>query len=179
MLATVTDDVHTIFLASRSNYQNLIEGTHVPGVSYPTELSTNLTSKRTSHKIAEQGRRNRINVALQEMLSLLPKSSPLISARDGSSSNGDVEAGGDGGLMKGELGGKNSGNSKAATVESAIEYIRALQDETEQKSKVVEERDRECESLKKKLRELEKLLGQKGQTPPSGEKERSSPSSTD
>jgi hypothetical protein len=168
MLATVSDDAHTIFLASRSNYQNLIEGTHVPGVSYPTELSTNLTSKRTSHKIAEQGRRNRINVALQEMLSLLPKSSPLILARDGSSSNGDGEAGGDGGLRKGDLGGKNSGNSKAATVESAIDYIRALQEETEEKSKAVEERNRECESLKKKLKELEKLLGQKGLTEKGG-----------
>jgi hypothetical protein len=177
MLATITDDAHTIFLASRSNYQNLIEGTHVPGVSYPTELSTNLTSKRTSHKIAEQGRRNRINVALQEMLSLLPKSSPLISARDGSSSNGDGEAGGDSGSRKGELGGKNGGNSKAATVESAIDYIRALQQETEEKSKAVEERDRECESLKKKLEEMEKLLGQKGLTPPSGEKGGSSSSS--
>jgi len=44
--------MQTHFLTQRSNYQNLIEGTHVPGVSYPSELSTNLTSKRTSHKIA-------------------------------------------------------------------------------------------------------------------------------
>lgn len=39
---------------------------------YPEALSKNLNSKRTSHKIAEQGRRNRINTALQEMQSLLP-----------------------------------------------------------------------------------------------------------
>src|SRR5690606_1394565 len=39
-----------LLLASKSNYQNLLEGNHLPGVSYPEELSTGLTSKRTSHK---------------------------------------------------------------------------------------------------------------------------------
>ncbi|MEX5670002.1 helix-loop-helix domain-containing protein, partial [Pseudomonas neuropathica] len=58
--------------SSKSNYQNILDGTTVPGVVFPTSLSTNLTSKRTSHKIAEQGRRNRINMALQEMQALLP-----------------------------------------------------------------------------------------------------------
>jgi len=123
--AVTHDDAHTIFLASRSNYQNLIEGTHVPGVSYPTELSTNLTSKRTSHKIAEQGRRNRINLALQEMLRLLPTASR--SAETGQSPMEDDEGSGSG--KKGESctsGGKSNGNSKAATVESAIEYIKSL-----------------------------------------------------
>src|SRR5579871_3239051 len=72
---SMDETMQTHFLTQRSNYQNLIEGTHVPGVSYPSELSTNLTSKRTSHKIAEQGRRNRINLALQEMQSLLPSKS--------------------------------------------------------------------------------------------------------
>ncbi|KAJ4295837.1 hypothetical protein N0V88_004539 [Collariella sp. IMI 366227] len=61
-------------LATKSNYQRILEGNTLPGVSYPSELSTNLTSKRTSHKIAEQGRRNRINSALQEIATLLPRS---------------------------------------------------------------------------------------------------------
>ncbi|KAF4123952.1 Helix-loop-helix DNA-binding domain [Geosmithia morbida] len=54
-------------LMSKSNYQNILEGNQVPGVTYPSELSSHLTSKRTSHKIAEQGRRNRINSALQDL----------------------------------------------------------------------------------------------------------------
>ncbi|KAL8731401.1 MAG: hypothetical protein Q9181_004317, partial [Wetmoreana brouardii] len=66
-LAVVSAETSALLLASKSNYQNLLEGTHLPGVSYPETLSTNLTSKRTSHKIAEQGRRNRINTALQEI----------------------------------------------------------------------------------------------------------------
>ncbi|KAK8050639.1 hypothetical protein PG994_012369 [Apiospora phragmitis] len=67
------EDTASRLLTSKSNYQNILEGNTVPGVSYPSELSTNLTSKRTSHKIAEQGRRNRINSALQEIATLLPK----------------------------------------------------------------------------------------------------------
>jgi hypothetical protein len=105
------------------------------------------------------------------MLSLLPKSSPRISARDCSSSNGDGEASGDIGSKKGDPNSKNNGNSKASTVESAIDYIRSLQQEAEERSKVVEEKDRECAALKKKLEEMEKLLGQKGLTPSSHDKE--------
>ena len=41
-----------------------------------------LTSKRTSHKIAEQGRRNRINEAIKEMQTLLPKSKGKGKAED-------------------------------------------------------------------------------------------------
>jgi hypothetical protein len=58
--------------------------------------------------------------------------------------------------------GKGNGNSKAATVESAIEYIKALKRETESKSKECEAKDRECESLKKRLQDMERLFGEKG-----------------
>ncbi|KAF2234316.1 hypothetical protein EV356DRAFT_157441 [Viridothelium virens] len=150
----VTDEHHALLLASKSNYQNLIDGTRLPGVNYPQELSTNLTSKRTSHKIAEQGRRNRINTALQEMQSLLP--SPQIAPKDGSSSaKDDSKSPVDGGADSGSAGGgKASGssaaqataqsNSKAATVESAIEYIKQLKREAEQ-------RDQEIEDLRRQL----------------------------
>jgi hypothetical protein len=66
---------HALLLASKSNYRNLLEGNHVLGISYPDSLSTGLTSKRTSHKVAKQGRRNRINDALKEMRALIPASS--------------------------------------------------------------------------------------------------------
>jgi excinuclease UvrABC helicase subunit UvrB len=139
-----------VFLTTRSNYQNLIEGTHLPGVSYPSELSVNLTSKRTSHKIAEQGRRNRINLALQEMHRLLPTSSSK-SMSDSHDSPKDDDGKGKGG-----------GNSKAATVESAIDYIRTLQQESESMSKAAEEKDKECEALRRKLQAMERLLSEKG-----------------
>ena len=87
----VHSDSHAFLLASKSNYQNIVEGnTAQLGLSYPEHLSTNLTSKRTSHKIAEQGRRNRINNALAEMAGLLP---PVVAddAKDSTSKASTVE----------------------------------------------------------------------------------------
>lgn len=85
-------------LASKSNYQNILEGRHNElGLQYPVQLSNDVTSKRTSHKIAEQGRRNRINRALSELAELISTDIPS--------------------------------NSKASTVENAIEYIKKLQNE--------------------------------------------------
>lgn len=110
----------------------------VPGVSYPSELSTNLTSKRTSHKIAEQGRRNRINSALQEIATLLPHG-VLPEGKDSGAESGDKKDS------------KNGGgpNSKASTVELAIDYIKQLKQE-------VEAANKRAELAEKKLQEKEK-----------------------
>ncbi|KAL5117717.1 hypothetical protein ACEQ8H_004327 [Pleosporales sp. CAS-2024a] len=133
----VTDHTHALLLASKSNYQNILDGTTVPGVVYPTSLSTNLTSKRTSHKIAEQGRRNRINMALQEMQALLP--SPLIGATDAKSPESSAA---------------QSSNSKAAKVESAIDYIKQLKKEVSERDRLLESKDQEMEQLKRELAAL-------------------------
>ncbi|KAI4152322.1 MAG: hypothetical protein L6R39_001847 [Caloplaca ligustica] len=142
--AVVSAETSALLLASKSNYQNLLEGTHLPGVSYPETLSTNLTSKRTSHKIAEQGRRNRINTALQEIASLLPPTTP-----NGPNTPKDApvmpNGNGNGKMMTmgsspGATGATTSvmmttgtaaqqSSSKASTVELAIDYIKALQGE--------------------------------------------------
>ncbi|ORY17418.1 hypothetical protein BCR34DRAFT_37427 [Clohesyomyces aquaticus] len=137
---SVSDDTHALLLASKSNYQNILDGTTVPGVTYPTSLSTNLTSKRTSHKIAEQGRRNRINTALMEMQQLLP--SPQILAGDAKSPD---SAGGSQ---------SQSNNSKAAKVESAIEYIKQLQKQCSEKDNLLDKKDQEMEALRKELAAL-------------------------
>lgn len=131
----ITDDTASQLLAVKSNYQNILEGTHLPGVSYPSELSTNLTSKRTSHKIAEQGRRNRINSALTEMAALLPRKS----GTETTPSADDIDEGSCSG-KKGDKESKSaqSSNSKASTVEHAIEYIKQLQKEVEQVTKRAE-----------------------------------------
>lgn len=138
---SVAEDTASLLLASKSNYQNILEGTHLPGVSYPTELSTNLTSKRTSHKIAEQGRRNRINSALQEIATLLPRG-------PGKDSGGEKSGSGDGGENNESGNGKGGGqsaNSKASTVEQAIDYIKQL------KQELAEQRQRADEAEKKLL----------------------------
>ena len=134
MIAVVSAETSALLLASKSNYQNILEGTHLPGVIYPETLSTNLTSKRTSHKIAEQGRRNRINTALQEIASLLPPQTPPPGAPT-------VNGGQAGLIMTGTAAQQN--NSKASTVEMAIDYIRTLQKENKTK-------DEEIAALKRK-----------------------------
>lgn len=130
---TSAEDAASRLLMSKSNYQNILEGNQVPGVSYPSELSTNLTSKRTSHKIAEQGRRNRINSALQVMAGLLP---------------GGMDPGSDGGGSGDKKDSKqaNAQNSKASVVENAIVHMKDLQ--------------RENGDLKEELAELKKQLEQ-------------------
>lgn len=128
---TTAEDTASLLLASKSNYQNILEGNNVPGVSYPSELSTNLTSKRTSHKIAEQGRRNRINSALQEIATLLPAVPPKDSEGEGSD-----------GKKEGKNGANSVPNSKASTVELAIEYIKQLKQEVEEANKRAEEAEK-------------------------------------
>ncbi|KAI6829812.1 hypothetical protein KC340_g8382 [Hortaea werneckii] len=123
---------HALLLASKSNYQNLLEGNQLPGVNYPDSLSTGLTSKRTSHKVAEQGRRNRINDALKEMQSLLPQGSNGKPSKDKSNSNDDsreAAAAAEADLEKSKEAAVKSNSSKAATVESANVYIRAMQEQ--------------------------------------------------
>ncbi|KAI2470058.1 helix-loop-helix DNA-binding domain-containing protein [Annulohypoxylon bovei var. microspora] len=130
------EDSASRLLASKSNYQNILEGNTVPGVSYPSELSTNLTSKRTSHKIAEQGRRNRINSALQEIATLLPKSvTKDLSEGDGEGGNADKKDGKQ----------ANTPNSKASTVELAIIYIKQLQEEIAEANRRADEAEKRLE----------------------------------
>lgn len=161
--APLNTATQALLLASKSNYQNLVEGNHLPGVTYPDSLSTGLTSKRTSHKVAEQGRRNRINEALKEMQSLIPKpaKSPLKESEsaEGEASTESMMVDGDGSATnaegatsKDDAAAKNS-NSKAATVELANEYIKKMQKESAVQSVEMLQLKRENEKLRKRLAE--------------------------
>ncbi|GJN77948.1 phosphorus acquisition-controlling protein [Purpureocillium lilacinum] len=134
------EDTASRLLMSKSNYQNILEGNTVPGVSYPSELSTNLTSKRTSHKIAEQGRRNRINSALQVMAGLLPDQ-PVI--------EGTEEA------DKKDAKGSSMANSKASVVENAIVHMKTLQQENVDLKQQLEQLKSQLEKLKGQPEEKE------------------------
>ncbi|KAK4547000.1 hypothetical protein LTR36_001220 [Oleoguttula mirabilis] len=161
---------HALLLASKSNYQNLLEGNHLPGVNYPDSLSTGLTSKRTSHKVAEQGRRNRINDALKEMQLLLPKQATTKGSKDNSNSDDSPDAGpgadGDSKESKEDAAAK-SNNSKAATVESANVYIRIMQAEHRQREVELDRlrhENEELASLKRENERLAKQLAEQGAT---------------
>ncbi|RFU71939.1 phosphorus acquisition-controlling [Trichoderma arundinaceum] len=132
------EDQASRLLMSKSNYQNILEGNQVPGVSYPSELSTNLTSKRTSHKIAEQGRRNRINSALQTMASLLPDGKDKVVLGDEDDKKDGKQS--------------HASNSKASVVENAIVHMKKLEKENV-------DLKQELQALKD---QLEKLKGSDG-----------------
>ncbi|KAL4801559.1 hypothetical protein BDV18DRAFT_148854 [Aspergillus unguis] len=118
----VPGDASAAYLAGmKSNYEHILEGTLLPGVSYPQNLAENLSSKRTNHKLAEQGRRNRINNALKEIETLIPPAYiQLKQSKEAAACNGKAEK---------EKEKANQQVSKASTVEMAIDYIKALKSE--------------------------------------------------
>ncbi|CRG86657.1 Phosphorus acquisition-controlling protein [Talaromyces islandicus] len=120
----MTGESSALYLASKSNYQHILDGTLLPGVSYPESLAENLSSKRTNHKLAEQGRRNRINTALKEIEALLPPGF----ARDRAAKESKETGTGKSGDKEKDKNGQQT-ISKASTVEMAIDYIKSLQQE--------------------------------------------------
>ncbi|OQO20048.1 hypothetical protein B0A51_15569 [Rachicladosporium sp. CCFEE 5018] len=146
---TLHSPTHALLLASKSNYQNLLDGTRLPGVSYPESLSTGLTSKRTSHKVAEQGRRNRINDALKEMQSLIPAT-----PKGEGEAEVEEDVNGEGGDAEREREREGrSQSSKAATVESANKYIRVLKESEERQRMAMMEMKKELDMMRRKLGE--------------------------
>lgn len=107
-----------------------------------------LTSKRTSHKIAEQGRRNRINEAIKEMQTLLPKSKGKGRAEEIADEEEETNTKEGKGNNTAE---GRSANSKAATVESAIDYIKLLQQEKNLAFEMLKKKDEEMAALRKQL----------------------------
>ena len=134
-------ETSALYLASKSNYQNILEGTHLPGVSYPETLAENLTSKRTSHKIAEQGRRNRINLALKEIEGLLPPAILVANSKKEKSPKEEID---DGDTPTAKVAASAQGTSKANTVEMAIIYIRSLQHELKETKERLETAERKA-----------------------------------
>lgn len=55
-----------------------------------------------------------------------------------------------------ETGAQNSNNSKAAKVESAIEYIKQLKQEVSERDELISKKDNEMDALKKELAELKR-----------------------
>ncbi|KAH8430394.1 phosphate-sensing transcription factor PHO4 [Aspergillus melleus] len=122
----ISGETSALYLASKSNYQHILDGTLLPGVSYPETLAENLSSKRTNHKLAEQGRRNRINNALKEIETLIPAEFfHMKNAKEEALCNAK-------GVDKEKEKAGNQQVSKASTVEMAIDYIKALKQELEE-----------------------------------------------
>lgn len=74
------DQDRASLLASKSNIQSIMEGVHQQmGLKYSEDMTSELSSKKTNHKMAEQERRNRMNSALVELSRLVSLSSSQLS----------------------------------------------------------------------------------------------------
>ncbi|PYH79636.1 HLH transcription factor [Aspergillus uvarum CBS 121591] len=150
LLPAISSETSALYLASKSNYQHILDGTLLPGVSYPETLAENLSSKRTNHKLAEQGRRNRINNALKEIETLIPPS--YIQMKHAKEAAACPLKGADNEKEKEKEKANNQPISKASTVEMAIDYIKSLQqelEETKDKLNAAESRLRNSEAKSK------------------------------
>lgn len=71
-------ETSTLLLASNSNYQSILNGTHLPALSYPESLAEIPTSKRTSQKMGEKGRRSPPKREEQKMHVDMSLRSPIV-----------------------------------------------------------------------------------------------------
>ncbi|EAS33702.3 uncharacterized protein CIMG_04726 [Coccidioides immitis RS] len=173
----ISSETSALYLASKSNYQHILEGTVLPGVSYPENLAENLSSKRTNHKLAEQGRRNRINTALKEIERLLPPSL----THDGNKDKDKDKA------AEGRANGTSSKSpdkpashqpiSKASTVELAIVYIKALQQELAETKKQLKDLTTKLDGTENPNIAVEKVNSEKTATQP-GKSDPEAPNAT-
>ncbi len=61
-------------LASKSNYQHIMDGTYEQlNLSYPSNMHNGLENRRTSHKAAEQKRRDHLKECFDQLRHLLPE----------------------------------------------------------------------------------------------------------
>lgn len=151
-------------LASKSNYQHLLEGNHIHGVKHPRSLSVGVNWKRSSSQIAEKGRRDRINDALKEMQSLISRRTNLSKSLSNETNVVEEDAAGVGAVdkvadrksKKGkdvEASVKRS-NTKAATVEIANEYIKEMQKDNAKQIANILQLEKENETLRRELAEM-------------------------
>jgi hypothetical protein len=122
-----------------STYQNLIDETDIPSVSYPDSPAVGAPSKRSLHKVAEWGRRNRINDALKEMQGLIPTSDirteELVEKSLGTNKKDNMK----------------SNSSKAATVESANRHIKMLKEGQVSQREVMVVLRKQYEEMRRRL----------------------------
>ncbi|KAK4703483.1 hypothetical protein P7C70_g2731, partial [Phenoliferia sp. Uapishka_3] len=148
-------------LSTKSNYQNIMDGRGVDllGLDPSTVSALNATqgvgadNRRTSHKAAEQKRRDSLKLCFEELRRILP---PIAaSAPDEEKRPGEGNVGGQrGGSVDPEN--PNRGVSKVALLRRSNEYVGMLHDR-------IDRRDLAIESLRNRLKEARERLGEDGE----------------
>ncbi|KAL8283859.1 hypothetical protein RQP46_005291 [Phenoliferia psychrophenolica] len=145
-------------LSTKSNYQNIMDGRGVDllGLDPSTVSALNATqgagadNRRTSHKAAEQKRRDSLKLCFEELRRILP---PIAaSAPDEEKRPGEGNVGGQrGGSVDPEN--PNRGVSKVALLRRSNEYVGMLHDR-------IDRRDFAVEQLRMRLRDARSRLGE-------------------
>jgi hypothetical protein len=128
----LSDGARSPLLASKSNYKENLEGKYASGVHYPDSIGTSLTSIRDNEKSVEQKSEDRINVAIQEIRTL------IIPSQKGASGSFSAAT-------------TQTSISKASTLEVALRHIKQLRKRVREKDDLLGIRDREIKQLKKSL----------------------------
>ncbi|CAG8459064.1 4890_t:CDS:2 [Paraglomus occultum] len=124
-------------LAQTSNYQAILEGTAQSlGISYPSDLQLSLESRRTTHKAAEQKRRDSLKQSFDELKKVVPYTSSLGNGAKADPGNG-----------KGDGSSKNV--SKLFLLKKAHDYIVELHSKVIDKDETIRQLREELAAIKK------------------------------
>ncbi|CAG8528690.1 3749_t:CDS:2, partial [Ambispora gerdemannii] len=138
-------------LAQKSNYQNILEGTAQSlGISYSSDLQSSLESRRTTHKAAEQKRRDSLKQCFDELKRVVPYKSMLgknIIIANSNNDDGDNSSSGGGG-KNGDGTMKNV--SKLFLLKRAHDHIVELQEQNKDKDNIIAKLMKELETCKGK-----------------------------
>ncbi|CAG8724944.1 6442_t:CDS:2 [Dentiscutata erythropus] len=136
-------------LASQSNYKNILEGTSKSlGISYSSDVHSSLESRRTTHKAAEQKRRDSLKQSFDELKKVVPLHSITSNNIKGNNKNG---CGNDRNTTKGkscDSNGSSKNISKLLLLKRAHDHIVELHQQTKEKDELIQKLTNELDELK-------------------------------
>ncbi|RIA86088.1 hypothetical protein C1645_829820 [Glomus cerebriforme] len=146
-------------LANKSNYRSILEGTAKSlGISYSSDVHSSLESRRTTHKAAEQKRRDSLKQSFDELKKVIPyqSTSSKSNGSDGNTNNNGKSNSNSNGKSDGTM--KNV--SKLFLLKRAHDYIVELEQKSKEKDVLIQKLNDELDDLKgvkrRKIEETEK-----------------------
>ncbi|CAG8484943.1 17207_t:CDS:2, partial [Gigaspora margarita] len=147
-LSGVTADDAAEQLANKSNYVSILEGTAKSlGISYSSDVHSSLESRRTTHKAAEQKRRDSLKQSFDELKKVIP----FDSASNNTNVNNNGCDGNNNNSISGKIGDSNGSMknvSKLFLLKRAHDHIVELQQQTKEKDLIIQNLMNEIDELR-------------------------------